>query len=134
MDTNLIYEGSETRRKFIDLIISQYDKIYLQNLIQYNKVLSQRNAYLKSIQQGAKFDELSLQIWDEQLVVLGEKIHAQRTGFIEEFQKEFNVIYKTLSGGNEVCELTYKSQLLEDSFSRFVKIKPRKRTLHRIHN
>ncbi|MEN8827073.1 MAG: DNA replication/repair protein RecF [Flavobacteriales bacterium] len=121
MDTNLIYEGSETRRKFIDLIISQYDKVYLQNLIQYNKVLTQRNAYLKSIQQGGKFDELSLQIWDEQLITLGDKIHEQRTNFIQEFQSEFNTIYKTLSGGNEESKLSYKSQLQEDSFGDLLK-------------
>lgn len=117
MDTNLIYEGSETRRKFIDLIISQYDKAYLQDLIHYNKVLAHRNAYLKSLQQGAKFDALSLQIWDDQLVVLGNKIYSQRREFIQEFQNEFNDIYKTLSGGNEHSQLTYKSQLEENEFA-----------------
>ncbi|MEN8839139.1 MAG: DNA replication and repair protein RecF [Flavobacteriales bacterium] len=121
MDTNLIYEGSETRRKFIDLIISQYDKAYLQNLIQYNKVLSHRNAYLKSIQQGGKYDELSLQIWDEQLIPLGVKLFEQRVSFIEEFQKEFDAIYTTLSGGHESCKLSYKSQLNEHSFGDLLK-------------
>ena len=116
MDTNLIYEGSETRRKFIDLIISQYDKEYLKTLIQYNKVLSHRNAYLKSIQQGGKFDSFSLQIWDEQLIELGNAIFAVRVGFIDEFQEVFQTIYATISGGNESCKLSYKSQLQESSF------------------
>jgi DNA replication and repair protein RecF len=84
MDTNLIYEGSETRRKFIDLIISQYDKLYLKTLINYNKVLNHRNAYLKSLQQGMKFDSLSLEIWNEQLITLGKEVHTKRTEFISE--------------------------------------------------
>jgi DNA replication and repair protein RecF len=117
MDTSLIYEGSETRRKFIDLIISQYDKAYLKTLILYNKVLIQRNAYLKSIQQGGKFDSLSLQIWDEQLIEFGTKIHSQRTSFIYEFQVVFQSIYSTISGDNEQCTFTYKSQLQEDDFT-----------------
>ena len=116
MDTNLIYEGSETRRKFIDLIISQYDKEYLQTLIQYNKVLNHRNAYLKSIQQGGKFDALSLQIWDEQLIKFGEIIFSKRNEFIAEFQVVFQEIYNTISGGNENCELSYKSQLVDSDF------------------
>ena len=121
MDTNLIYEGSETRRKFIDLIISQYDKQYLQTLIKYNKVLQQRNAYLKNLQQGAQFDELSLQIWNEQLTPLGAEIHKQRTQFLEEFKLVFDEIYSTISGGNETAQLNYKSQLDESNFEDLLK-------------
>ena len=121
MDTNLIYEGSETRRKFIDLIISQYDKKYLQTLIKYNKVLAQRNAFLKNLQQGAQFDALSLQIWDEQLTPLGQDIHAHRVKFIEEFTLVFNSIYAILSGGNETATLSYKSQLDEKTFEELLK-------------
>lgn len=116
MDINLIYDGSETRRKFIDLIISQYDKNYLKTLIQYNKVLNHRNAYLKSLQQGMKFDALSLQIWDEQLIEHGQVIHKKRTEFIREFEQVFNEIYHTISGGNESTTLSYTSQLEEESF------------------
>ena len=116
MDINLIYEGSETRRKFIDLIISQYDKKYLTTLIQYNKVLSHRNAYLKNIQQGGSFDALSLQIWDEQLIESGNKIYKKRNEFITEFKKMFIGIYKSISGANEECTLSYKSQLTDHKF------------------
>ncbi|MEZ7902031.1 MAG: DNA replication and repair protein RecF [Urechidicola sp.] len=121
MDTNLIYDGSETRRKFIDLIISQYDKKYLQTLIKYNKVLVQRNAFLKNLQQGAKFDELSLQIWDEQLIAVGEEIYEHRTKFISEFKLVFDEIYSTISGGNETAQLNYKSQLDEKNFEDLLK-------------
>ncbi|MDG1174204.1 MAG: DNA replication and repair protein RecF [Flavobacteriales bacterium] len=116
MDTNLIYEGSETRRKFIDLIISQYDKLYLKTLINYNKVLNHRNAYLKSLQQGMKFDSLSLEIWNEQLITLGKEVHTKRTEFISEFKIVFTEIYNAISGREEHIKLSYSSQLAETEF------------------
>src|SRR5205814_10181556 len=67
VDSMLITEGSEDRRRFIDSIISQYDKIYLDDLINYNKVVSQRNALLKLFAQNRAFDPSQLDIWDEQL-------------------------------------------------------------------
>ncbi len=116
MDTNLIYEGSETRRKFIDLIISQYDKQYLKTLINYNKVLNHRNAYLKSLQQGMKFDSLSLEIWNEQLITLGKEVYTKRTEFISEFKIIFTEIYNAISGREENIKLSYSSQLAETEF------------------
>jgi len=62
----LVIEGSETRRKFIDGVISQQDKNYLQNLIAYNKVLSQRNALLKYFASNRTFDAVNLSVYDEQ--------------------------------------------------------------------
>lgn len=121
MDINLIYDGSETRRKFVDLIISQYDKKYLTTLIQYNKVLNHRNAYLKSIQQGGSFDALSLQIWNEQLIELANIVFKKRNDFIEEFREVFQEIYATISGGNESCSLNYKSQLKDAELSDLLK-------------
>src|SRR5436190_1714210 len=68
VDNILITEGSEERRKLMDSIISQYDRAYLDDLITYNKVLSQRNALLKHFVLHKKFDNASLEIWDDQLI------------------------------------------------------------------
>ena len=116
MDTNLIYDGSEVRRKFIDLIISQYNKEYLQNLITYNKVLQQRNALLKNFQETRTFNALSLEIWDEQLIEHGNKIHEIRKEFITEFSPIFNEIYQFISNNNEEVSFGHKSQLKETNF------------------
>src|SRR3989344_6282776 len=70
-DSELITEGSESRRKFIDSVIAQFDRDYLENLISYNKVLSHRNALLKQFGDSRQFDKTSLEIWDVQLIEHG---------------------------------------------------------------
>ncbi|MEZ4922535.1 MAG: DNA replication and repair protein RecF, partial [Crocinitomicaceae bacterium] len=94
-DTNLIIEGSETRRKFIDSIISQYDPLYLDMLIRYNKVLQQRNALLKQFQELRIFDQENIEVWDAQLIDLGLKIFNKRSEFLLDFipifQKYFDL-------------------------------------------
>ena len=115
-DVDLIKEGSEFRRKFMDGIISQYDRAYLSWLIDYNKALSQRNHLLKTFAEQRYFDADSLDIWDAQLIDLSRKIHKERSRFMEEFMPEFNALYKAISGGNEEVMITYKSQLNEGVF------------------
>lgn len=115
-DNNLIAEGSEVRRKFIDSIISQLDKVYLTNLINYNKVLNQRNALLKIFAERGNFDKEALQVWDVQLIELGVEIHSKRKEFIEEFTPEFQKSYDFISGGLEKIELEYDSQLNNGAF------------------
>ena len=92
IDSMLITEGSEERRRFIDSIISQYDKLYLDDLINYNKVVSQRNALLKHFAVTRSFDSPSLEIWDTQLINLGVKIYEKRLDFIG----RFNPIFKNI--------------------------------------
>ncbi len=116
-DSDLISEGSETRRKFIDSIIAQYDRVYLDNIISYNKVLSQRNALLKKFHEGRYFDPDSLEIWDVQLVDLGTKIHAARKTFLEAFIPVFQKHFDEISGGKETVHLEYKSQLNGGDFA-----------------
>lgn len=82
-DNELILGGGETRRKFLDSIISQYDKIYLEKLIYYNNVLSQRNALLKHFAETRSFDSASLEVWDEQLIMHGEEIYQKRKKFVK---------------------------------------------------
>ncbi len=112
-DSDLISEGSETRRKFIDQIISQLDSNYLVQLIKYQKVVSQRNSLLKYFAINAVFDNETLSIYNEQLDVLGNFIHQKRREFIANFTPIFNEFYSIISGGNERVNLVYESQLFE---------------------
>lgn len=106
-DAVLISEGSDERRKFVDGVISQYNKFYLQTLLQYNNALKQRNALLKS---ENPVDETLFEIWEEQMLNYGTYIFEQRKLFIEEFVPLFQTIYQTISGGNEKVSLFYQSQ------------------------
>lgn len=115
-DRDLIIEGSETRRKFIDGVISQQDKTYLTHLIAYNKVVSQRNALLKYFALNRTFDAVNLSVYDEQLIQYGTKIHQKRKEFIAEFMPIFKEKHQIVSGAREAVNLTYKSQLNESSF------------------
>ncbi len=110
-DRDLIIEGSDTRRKFIDGVISQSDKEYLQTLIKYNKVLLQRNSLLKYFVANRTFDQATLQVYDEQLNTYGTKIFNKRQKFIEAFIPIFKEQYNAISGGNEEVMLNYDSKL-----------------------
>jgi DNA replication and repair protein RecF len=120
-DRDLIVEGSDTRRKFIDGVISQQDKEYLQSLIQYNKVVSQRNALLKYFAANRTFDALNLKIYDEQLISFGTTIYKKRKAFLEKFTPIFNHKYQTISEDKETVDLSYKSQLHTMSFEELLK-------------
>ncbi|MGB0444269.1 MAG: DNA replication/repair protein RecF, partial [Flavobacteriaceae bacterium] len=119
-DVDLINEGSQTRRSFIDRLIGQADKVYLQQLIQYQKVLQQRNALLKQMGRYAQnaFDTLS--IYNEQLVQLGTPIHKARTDYLAAFEPLFQKRYATISKGSESVALVYESQLKDDDFSTLI--------------
>lgn len=116
-DSNLVVEGSETRRKFIDGVISQQDKEYLQDLIAYNKVLSQRNALLKYFAANRTFNAMNLEVYNDQLTGYGNRIHLKRDEFLEKFIPIFNVKYQMISDDNEQVSLSYKSQLHGTSFA-----------------
>ncbi|MEM8999808.1 MAG: DNA replication/repair protein RecF [Bacteroidota bacterium] len=110
-DRDLIIEGSDTRRKFIDGVISQADKMYLQHLIKYNKVLLQRNALLKYFAANHTFDENALQVYNEQLDRYGSEIFEKRKVFLETFIPIFKEQYTLISNKDENISLTYESQL-----------------------
>src|SRR4051812_18202452 len=120
-DISIIIEGSEERRKFIDNVISQTDNQYLDELITYNKVLSNRNALLKNIATTGKYDPGLLEVMDEQLVASGRCIFEKRKAFMEDFTPIFNEHYQFLSGDAELVSLTYESQLLQNSFEGLLK-------------
>ncbi len=116
-DRDLITEGSDRRRKFIDSVISQSDKSYLKTLINYNKVLSQRNSLLKYFAANRTFDALNLKVYDEQLEQYGKAIYEKRNLFLSEFTPIFEERYNTISNGKEAVNLSYKTQLNDDSLT-----------------
>ena len=112
-DRDLIIEGSETRRKFIDQVISQSNKNYLGDLIDYNKVLSQRNSLLKYFAANRTFDQDTLSIYNEQLSALGQQIYEVRKQFVQDFVPIFQERFEAISQGKEGVSLSYKSHLHE---------------------
>ncbi|MBT8258347.1 MAG: DNA replication/repair protein RecF [Bacteroidia bacterium] len=116
-DRNLILEGSDVRRRFIDSVISQEDKAYLKTLINYNQVVSQRNALLKYFALNTVFNADQLEAYDLQLIELGVPIFEKRMEFISLFTPIFQKRYLSISGGNETVELVYRSDLKNSDFS-----------------
>ncbi len=114
-DRDLITEGSEMRRKFIDGVIAQSDQDYLQTSIKYHKVLMQRNSLLKYFAVNQVFDPTALSVYNEQLNGYGTEIFNKRIKFLEGFIPIFKEQYKAISGGNEEVSLVYDSTLLTDN-------------------
>ena len=105
-DTELIAGGSEERRRFMDVVISQYDREYLEALIRYNKALQQRNTLLKA---EAEPDEELLSVWEEMMAMTGEVVYCKRCEFIDEFIPTFQTFYSHISQDKEVVNLSYES-------------------------
>ena len=114
-DASLITDGSEERRRYMDSVISQYDRKYLEDLIRYNRVLQQRNKLLKDFASGSRFDEDTLSIWDEQMISLGTSIYGKRKDFLNKLMPVFQEYYQMISLGNETVNLDYKSLLHDNS-------------------
>jgi DNA replication and repair protein RecF len=117
-DSDIINEGSEIRRKFFDISISQFDKEYLQQLIAYQKIILQRNQLLKQHQSGEKIDLSLLQIYNNQLIPLGTYIFEKRKQFIIDILPDFQRYYQTLSNDHETVSILYLSQLFETDFEK----------------
>ncbi|TNJ46123.1 DNA replication and repair protein RecF [Tamlana fucoidanivorans] len=120
-DSDLIVEGSSTRRKFIDSVISQSDKDYLIQLINYNKVLTQRNALLKYFALNHTFNKDTLDVYNSQLAEYGHIIFEKRDAFLKTFIPIFKKRYKAISNGNESVNLIYTSDLYEANLDTLLK-------------
>lgn len=110
-DRDLINEGSEVRRRYLDGVISQFDKLYLDDLIYYNKALIQRNTLLKHFSESGTFNRDTLEMWDRQLVEYGHRIHEKRNEFLKEFIPVFQRYFDFISEGKETVSISYTSQL-----------------------
>ncbi|UBZ06789.1 DNA replication/repair protein RecF [Salegentibacter mishustinae] len=116
-DRDLIIEGSETRRKFMDGVISQSDNVYLNKLIQYGKINAQRNSLLKYFAANHSFDSDTLEVYNLQLSDLGQYIFEKRKAFLEEFIPIFNKRYADITKNEEQVDISYKSQLFDSSLA-----------------
>lgn len=134
-DHQLIEEGSDERRRFMDVVISQLDRKYLDCLTKYNALLKQRNALLKQLAdkypsplQGESEGAALLEVLEWQMVEPAEYIFRARTEFFEQFEPYFAKTYAQISGSAEIPHLRYVSQL-QDRDLREAYVKTRQRDL-----
>lgn len=116
-DMMLINDGSEQRRKWMDSILGQTNRDYLSSLLQYQRILQQRKAWLKLQAAYASADSLQLDYYDAQLAVHGSFIHQERAAFITSFIPFLERFYRQLSAGNESIRLVYESHLHEGNYA-----------------
>lgn len=124
-DSALIIEGSEERRRYMNAVISQYNHEYLEASIQYNKTLLQRNKLLKEMGHHSGASDL-LSIYDEQLIPLGEIIHHGRKNFVSKLVPVFKQFYEKISGGKEIVDIQYTSQLNDADYAELIAQSQRK--------
>lgn len=109
-DLNIIKDGPAGRRRFIDLELSQIDKVYLSNLSNYNRIINQRNSLLKELYRQEHLMD-TLDIWDMQLAQYGEKVMEGRQKFIQQVNQIISDIHYRLTGGRERITLSYESSI-----------------------
>ncbi len=119
-DQSLILGGSEVRRKFVDGIMCQVDKNYLQMLLSYQKALEQRNRLLKQFYDDNYYDDSAISVWNEQLVRYGEPIVSARRSFLADFMPLFEQYYVLIhpdANNDEKPSIVYETQLSESDSS-----------------
>ena len=122
-DLNIIKEGPAGRRRFIDLELSQLDKIYLNNLSNYNRIINQRNSLLKDIY-GSNQQHLleTLDIWDMQMAEYGRRLINKRSDFIAELNETVRKIHHNLTGGLEELEVIYEPSCTSEELEKSVQL------------
>lgn len=108
---SIIIGSAEERRRWLDMLLSQFDNIYLQNLINYQRVLQQRNILIKQMAESGRWDESTLSIYDAQLAKYGHDVYNVRKAFISDFMSVFNLQYEYITSGSEETSLELVSQL-----------------------
>ena len=119
-DVEIVTGASEVRRKYVDTLLSQLDQQYLQNLIEYNKVLQQRNSLLKAAGDRAYLDDALLNIFNTQLAKPAKYIFNKRKEFLANYLESVAKSYQQIAGSDEKISLEYYSQLLEDDFEKLL--------------
>lgn len=119
-DTELVTGGSEIRRRLMDNTLSQLSPDYLQALVGYNKILSQRNAALKKMAADNAYDYSLLEAYDQQIIPPASLIHKRRSEFLKPFTDYFSHYYQLISGDRESVAIRYRSQLNEKSLSEWL--------------
>lgn len=119
-DLNLIKHGPAERRRFIDLELCQLNKLYVHALVQYNKVIVQRNKLLKELMYRPEY-ESTLDVWDIQLVQYGKDIIRYRQEFVDQLNQLVKEIHLVLSGKKEELRLVYEPNVSESDFEAALK-------------
>ncbi|OQP59094.1 DNA recombination protein RecF [Niastella vici] len=119
-DVQIITGGSEERRRLLDALLCQLDASYLQQLMDYNKVLQQRNGFLKSLAEKKIADQSLLEVYDEQLCRYGAFIYRKRKEFLQSFLPLVEKFYTQIAGQSEPLALHYESQLHEFDFAQLL--------------
>lgn len=120
-DIALINEGSEIRRKWMDGILAQTDRVYFESLLQYQQTLAQRNAWLKMNAAKPQQDFTMVDFYDQLLVQHGQIIFSKRQLFIQEFIPLLQEYYQRLSNGTELANINYQSALQEQPLQQWLK-------------
>lgn len=115
-DVQIITGGSEERRRLLDALLSQLDNEYLKHLIDYNKVLQQRNSFLKSFAEKKETNLALLQVYDQQLASYGIPIYLRRKEFLGQYIPRVYELYRQIAGADEAVVIDYESQLHQQSF------------------
>lgn len=115
-DQAIIQDGSETRRRFVDSIISQLNQSYLLDLMDYNKALKQRNSLLKLFSETNQIDKDQLEPYDQVILKLGKQICGVRKKFCEQFIEKIVKHYHYLVDGKEAIEMKYESHFLSQDY------------------
>ncbi|MCF0143040.1 MAG: DNA replication/repair protein RecF [Parasporobacterium sp.] len=117
-DLDIIKRGPSVRRRFLDVELCQIDPIYVEDLINYNKIINQRKELLKTIDRNGEDPDLinTLDVWDLQLVKFGTDIIKRRRSFIDELNHTVGKIHSELTDGRENLRLIYKPSAEEDNF------------------
>jgi DNA replication and repair protein RecF len=119
-DLDIIKKGPAERRKFIDMELCQLDKIYVYNLTNYNKIITQRNKLLKDINFRPELKD-TLDVWDNQMAEYGAKVIDSRTKFIKDINNIIKPIHKDLTGGLEDIDIIYKPNCeKEDLYNKII--------------
>lgn len=118
-DLSIIKSAPAERRNFLNISLCQLDKIYTYNLINYNKVLAQKNKLLKQIDDDTSLRD-TLSIWNEQLLGFGKKIIERRSIFINELSNELKEIHSQITGGTEELEIEYEPCCQVEDFERYI--------------
>jgi DNA replication and repair protein RecF len=116
-DARIITEGSDERRRFTDALLCQLDSRYLQHLIEYNRLLQQRNNLLRALADGVTTDKILLDVYDAQLLVPGTYIFVRRQEFFRELLPAVQAIYRYIAGTDDGLGLSYQSDLMQASFA-----------------
>ena len=119
-DLNIIKNGPSERRRFIDLELWQLKRLYVHSLVQYNKVLLQRNKLLKELFFKPEYEE-TLDVWDMQLVNYGREVIRFRREFIDQLNEIIRGIHRSLSGDKEEIEISYEPYTQEDQLADVLK-------------